>query len=168
MTRSPLTGSRFEPGTPAGTVPLAISAVATALNPGVLEHILTGSIFVKGAMPGDVLEVRIFEIDLAVPYGYNRQRPYDGALRDDFPALWYRIIPINREAKTASVAPAYTRQHRQQGPCGGRHPIHAGANAGRPVLGGGTGTRPKATARSISPPSRPVCVGNSRSSSART
>jgi hypothetical protein len=32
-------------------------------------HILTGPIFVKEAMPGDVLEVRIQEIDLAVGYG---------------------------------------------------------------------------------------------------
>jgi acetamidase/formamidase len=68
-------------------------------------HILTGPIFVKGAMPGDVLEVRILEIDLAVPFGYNRQRPYAGALPDEFPAVWQRIIPINREAKTAVVAP---------------------------------------------------------------
>ena len=32
-------------------------------------HILTGPIFINGAMPGDVLEVRIQEIDLAVGYG---------------------------------------------------------------------------------------------------
>jgi acetamidase/formamidase len=30
-------------------------------------HILTGPIFVNGAMRGDVLEVRILEINLAVP-----------------------------------------------------------------------------------------------------
>src|SRR5262249_46328354 len=38
-------------------------------------HILTGPVFVEGAMPGDVLEVRILNIDFAVPYGYNGQRP---------------------------------------------------------------------------------------------
>src|SRR6185437_2952871 len=65
----------------------------------------TGPIFVRGAMPGDVLEVRILQIDLATDYGYNRQRPYTGALPDDFTAFWQRIIPIDRKTRTAAVAP---------------------------------------------------------------
>ena len=68
-------------------------------------HILTGPIFVNGAMPGDVLEVRIQQIDLAVGYGYNVHRPYLGALSDEFPGVFQRVIPINVEAKTAQVAP---------------------------------------------------------------
>ena len=67
-------------------------------------HILTGPVAVNGAMPGDVLEVRILEINLAVGYGYNRQRPFTGALPEEFAAMWQRIIPIDREAKTAEVA----------------------------------------------------------------
>jgi acetamidase/formamidase len=67
-------------------------------------HILTGPIAVNGAMPGDVLEVRILEVDLAVAYGYNRQRPYQGALPEEITSFWQRVIPINREAKTAQVA----------------------------------------------------------------
>src|SRR4051794_186452 len=34
-------------------------------------HILTGPVFVEGAEPGDVLEVKILAIDLAIDYGYN-------------------------------------------------------------------------------------------------
>ena len=68
-------------------------------------HILTGPIFVNGAMPGDVLEVRIQQIDLAVGYGYNLQRPYTGALPDEFPGFFRRVIPIDREAKTTEIAP---------------------------------------------------------------
>ena len=34
-------------------------------------HILTGPIYIEEAEPGDVLEVRIVSIDLAIPYGYN-------------------------------------------------------------------------------------------------
>lgn len=34
-------------------------------------HILTGPIYIEEAEPGDVLEVRILSIDLAIPYGYN-------------------------------------------------------------------------------------------------
>jgi acetamidase/formamidase len=75
----------------------------TDRGPG--THTLTGPIFVNGATPGDVLEVRILEIDLAVPYGFNTQRPYTGALPDEFPGFFQRIIPIDRQAKTATVAP---------------------------------------------------------------
>ena len=62
-------------------------------------HVLTGPIEIKGAMPGDVLEVRILDVELALDWGYNRQRPYTGALPDEFTALWTRIIPINRADK---------------------------------------------------------------------
>ena len=75
----------------------------TDRGPG--PHILTGPVFVTGAMPGDVLEVRILDIDFAVPYGFNAQRPYTGALPDEFPGFFQRVIPIDREAKTARVAP---------------------------------------------------------------
>jgi hypothetical protein len=34
-------------------------------------------------MPGDVLEVRVEAIDLAVDYGFNRQRPYSGTSADN-------------------------------------------------------------------------------------
>ncbi len=70
-------------------------------------HVLTGPIFVNGAQPGDTLEVRILEIDLAVDYGYNRQRPYTGALPDEFPGVFQRIIPIDRKAKAARSLPEW-------------------------------------------------------------
>ena len=34
-------------------------------------HVLTGPIFVDGAHPGDMLEVRILRVDIRVPYGVN-------------------------------------------------------------------------------------------------
>ena len=67
-------------------------------------HILTGPIEIRGAMPGDTLEVRILDVNLAVPYGFNRHRPDGGALPGEFAATWERVIPINRAAKTAEVA----------------------------------------------------------------
>src|SRR5580700_11638007 len=33
-------------------------------------HILTGPVYVEGAEPGDVLEVKVQSIDLAIDYGY--------------------------------------------------------------------------------------------------
>jgi acetamidase/formamidase len=71
---------------------------------GPAGHILTGPIAVKGAVPGDVLEVRILDVQLAVDYGYNRIRPYGGVLTEEFTTLWQRIIPLDRQRKTAQVA----------------------------------------------------------------
>src|SRR5580692_2554923 len=91
---------------PPSAVPDYIRAIrrdVTDRGPG--PHILTGPVYVNGAMPGDVLELRILEIDFAVPYGFNGQRPYTGALPDEFPCFFRRIIPIDRQAKTATVAP---------------------------------------------------------------
>jgi acetamidase/formamidase len=73
----------------AGAVPQYVRDIYREVKdrgPG--PHVLTGPVFVNGAMPGDVLEVRILEIDLAVDYGYNRQRPYSGALPEEFPGFF--------------------------------------------------------------------------------
>ena len=91
---------------PPGAVPEYVQAIrreVTDRGPGV--HILTGPIYVNGAMPGDVLELRVLEVDFTVPYGFNQQRPYAGALPDEFPGFFRRIIPIDRQTKTATVAP---------------------------------------------------------------
>jgi acetamidase/formamidase len=61
---------------PPSAVPEYVRAIrreVTDRGPG--GHILTGPVFVNGALPGDVLEVRIQEVDLAVDYGNNVQRP---------------------------------------------------------------------------------------------
>ena len=34
-------------------------------------HVLTGPIYIEGAEPGDMLEVRVLQIDFRVPYGVN-------------------------------------------------------------------------------------------------
>ena len=52
-------------------------------NKGPGAHILTGPIYIGGAAPGDVLEIRILSIRLAVPYAYNRFRPGFGFLPDE-------------------------------------------------------------------------------------
>jgi acetamidase/formamidase len=66
-------------------------------------HILTGPVFVEGAEPGDVLEVRIQSIDLAIDYGYNGCK---GFLPDNCePNTPVRIIPLDRRRMTAQFAP---------------------------------------------------------------
>jgi acetamidase/formamidase len=76
----------------------------TVQDRGPGPHILTGPVAIRGAEPGDVLEVRILDVQLAVDYGYNRQQPYTGVLPEEFTQAWIRVIPISRAAKTAEVA----------------------------------------------------------------
>lgn len=66
-------------------------------------HILTGPIAVKGAMPGDTLEVRILDIELTEDWGWNVIRPLKGTLPEDFPHLSRRVIPIDRQAQVARL-----------------------------------------------------------------
>src|SRR5262249_51865880 len=64
-------------------------------------HILTGSIFVEGAEPGDVLEVRIQAIKLPIPYAYNAFSPGRGFLPQDFRESRMKIIPLDEKRMTA-------------------------------------------------------------------
>ncbi len=68
-------------------------------------HILTGPIYVEGADSGDVLEVRIEKIDLAIPYAYNAFGPRGGFLPEDFPYSRMKIIPLDRQHMVAHFAP---------------------------------------------------------------
>ena len=68
-------------------------------------HILTGPIFIEGAEPGDVLEVRILAARLAIPYAYNAFGPGRGFLPEDFPYPKYKIIPLDEKRMVARFAP---------------------------------------------------------------
>jgi acetamidase/formamidase len=69
--------------------------VEKVTNKGPGGHILTGPIFVEGAEPGDVLEVRIQKIDLAIPYAYNAFSTRVGFLPQDFTAGAMKIVPLD-------------------------------------------------------------------------
>jgi len=49
---------------------------------GAGPHILTGPIHVEGAQPGDMLEVRVLDVAIRVPYGVNSTGPGWGAVPD--------------------------------------------------------------------------------------
>jgi len=66
-------------------------------NKGPGGHILTGPIFIDGAEPGDVLEVRIKTIKLAIPYAYNAFSPGRGFIPEDFPYPKIKIIPLDEK-----------------------------------------------------------------------
>ena len=68
-------------------------------------HILTGPIYVEDAQPGDVLEVRILAIRLAIPYAYNGFGPGRGFLPEDYPYPKIKIIPLDEKRMVAHFAP---------------------------------------------------------------
>jgi acetamidase/formamidase len=74
-------------------------------NRGPGGHILTGPIYVEGADSGDVLEVRIESIDLAIPYAYNGFGPKRGWLPEDYDYGRTKIIPLDRAKNVAHFAP---------------------------------------------------------------
>ncbi|HEY2854369.1 MAG TPA: acetamidase/formamidase family protein [Gemmatimonadaceae bacterium] len=74
-------------------------------NRGPGGHILTGPIYVEGADSGDVLEVRIESIDLAIPYAYNGFGPKRGWLPEDYDYGRTKIIPLDKAKNVAHFAP---------------------------------------------------------------
>jgi len=81
----------------------AIVSQVTGDRRGPGGHILTGPVYVEGAEPGDVLEVEIQSIELAIDYGYNGCK---GLLPENCePNAPVRIIPLDRAHMTAEFAP---------------------------------------------------------------
>src|ERR1700759_1444441 len=81
----------------------AIVEEVTGDRKGPGGHILTGPVYVEGAEPGDVLEVKILAILLPIDYGYNGCSGYLPENCDR--SLPSRIIPINAKTMTADFAP---------------------------------------------------------------
>src|SRR5215475_8010802 len=68
-------------------------------------HILTGPVYVEGAEPGDVLEVRIQKIRLAIPYASNGFSPQRGVLpATDFDHARTKVIPLDMKRNMAKFA----------------------------------------------------------------
>jgi len=59
---------------------------------GLSAHVLTGPVYVEGATPGDMLEVRNRKFDLRVPYGVNNSGPGTGVLGELLRAPTPKII----------------------------------------------------------------------------
>ena len=60
-------------------------------------HILTGPVAIEGAVPGDMLEVRILDVSLRQDWGWNFIRPLAGTLPEDFPKLHKTTIDLDAE-----------------------------------------------------------------------
>src|ERR1700676_1489314 len=71
---------------------------------GASAHVLTGPIYVEGAAPGDMLEVRIIALEPRVPYGVNNSNHGTGVLPDLLPGPSAKIIKFDLARNVALFA----------------------------------------------------------------
>ena len=81
-------------------------------NPGGGPHSMTGPIYVNGAEPGDVLEVRILRIE-PKPFAVNfnlpgKEFPTIGALASEMPDGFLRFFNLDLQRRTAEFKPGIT------------------------------------------------------------
>ena len=90
---------------PADVEPALRAIIDSVTDKGPGGHILTGPVYVDGAEVGDVLEVRIRKVELAIAYAYNAFGRTSGFMPEDFPSSKMRIIPLDAKAMMARWAP---------------------------------------------------------------
>ncbi len=78
-------------------------------NPGGGPHSMTGPIYVNGAEPGDVLEIRILRIE-PKPWAVNfnlpgKEFPTIGALATEMPEGHIKFFPLDLEKRTTEFKP---------------------------------------------------------------
>ena len=75
-------------------VPPELDQIFAGLKPEG-PHILTGPVYVEGAKPGNVLEVRIKDVSVIQDWGFNVIVPKLGTLPHDYDEMVYNNIPID-------------------------------------------------------------------------
>jgi acetamidase/formamidase len=99
----------FAAGVDEREIPDALKVVertVTERGPG--AHPLTGPIYVEGAEPGDVLDVRIVGFEFLHPYGVSGFIPGSGTLPDDFPYARFKLIRFDPAKGTADFGHGVT------------------------------------------------------------
>src|SRR6478735_3651493 len=66
-------------------------------------HAMSGPIEIAGAEPGDVLEVRVADIQLRQDWGWNLQMPCMGTLPEDFPEKRLIHVALDAAANTGKL-----------------------------------------------------------------
>jgi acetamidase/formamidase len=93
-------------GVPDSRIQASLKAIVdevTGDRKGPGGHILTGPVYVEGAEPGDVLEVKILSILLSIDYGYNGCK---GFLPENCePDTPIKILNLDRSRMTAEFSP---------------------------------------------------------------
>lgn len=84
-------------------LPPALAAIHAANLPRLGPHILTGPVAVRGAEPGDMLEVKIDAIEFGADWGFCAHRPLGGTLPEDFPNRFLSHIIVDRSTRTGTL-----------------------------------------------------------------
>jgi acetamidase/formamidase len=88
-------------GVPKDKIPSELYAEYAGVdNEGRGDHTLTGPIYVNGAEPGDMLEVRIRSVEVRLPIGAQSFTPNRGLLPEEFPYNKDRVLFIDLNKKT--------------------------------------------------------------------
>lgn len=103
-------------------------------------HMIVGPIAIEGAMPGDVLEVRIHSVVPRIPYGTVAMRPGAGGIPNAVPTQRTKVVKLDLERNVGLFAPGIEVPLGPfQGVMGTLPPLSEGANrrSGPPGLFGG-------------------------------
>ncbi|MEZ5737091.1 MAG: acetamidase/formamidase family protein [Novosphingobium sp.] len=84
-------------------IPESLAAIHAAGLERMGPHILTGPVAIRGAEPGDMLEVRIDDVQLDCDWGYCAIKPLLGTLPEEFDEFFVSHIAIDRNARTAHL-----------------------------------------------------------------
>jgi acetamidase/formamidase len=94
----------FMPDAQTFHIPPELTEIHKRCERGPGPHILTGPVMVDGAKPGDVLEIRILDVQLRTDWGHNIIRPLVGALPDDFDECRNVIIPLDKKRMVGTMS----------------------------------------------------------------
>ncbi|HEY9881582.1 MAG TPA: acetamidase/formamidase family protein [Leptolyngbyaceae cyanobacterium] len=87
---------------------MTIKATVTKSGPG--PHVITGPIYVEGAEPGDVLEIKTLDFEYRVPYGVISNRHGKGSLPGEYPEndapIYTKVIPVNKTKNIGIFTPS--------------------------------------------------------------
>ncbi len=89
---------------PSQWIPSTIGDIFQRAPRGTGPHILTGPVAVRGARPGDVLQIDVLDIRLTQPYGYNIVSPLKGMFGSENPTQHTTIMPIDLRTGLAQVS----------------------------------------------------------------
>jgi acetamidase/formamidase len=93
-------------GVPKEKIPAELYDVFEGVdNAGRGDHTLNGPIYINGAEPGDMLEIRLRSIDVRLPIAGQGFVPNRGLLPEEFPKGKDRVLWLDLKKKTAEYAP---------------------------------------------------------------
>ena len=84
-------------------IPAELVEVHRKVVRGPGPHFMTGPVFINGAEPGDVLEVRILTAEIRSDWGWNLFLPKRGTLPEDFPQARRLHIRLDAERQVAMM-----------------------------------------------------------------